>query len=55
MDYYMVNKGMKKKKTVEIKSYVILFSLEVNNYLLCHLLNDEKLQLYQTAPKESEE
>jgi hypothetical protein len=50
----MVYKGMK-KKIFQIKSYLILFSLEVNNYLLSHSLNDDKLHLYQSAPQESEE
>ncbi len=37
------------------KSHLILFSLEVNNYLLSCPLNDDKLYLYQTKSKESDE
>jgi len=35
--------------------FIFLFSLEVNNYLLSCPLNDDKLYLYRTAPKESNE
>jgi len=35
--------------------FIFFFSLEVNNYLLSCPLNEDKLYLYQTAPKESKE
>jgi hypothetical protein len=50
----MVYKGMKEIICLSIRSN-ILFSLEANNYLLSCPLNDDKLYLYQTASKESNE
>lgn len=37
------------------KIILFFFSLEVNNYLLSYSLNEDKLHLYQTASKESNE